>query len=262
MDTELENRLIKLASLYETKDFLINDPSQFMHNYTDTVNQELAAFIAANLAFGRRDQILVHVSYILDLCGPDISQWIIEQKYRDVFVCGKKSFYRMFTHDSMVLFFDTIRNMLLQDGSIGSYVRKSWESCKDTTDIVYGYTGKPLLCHVISDMFDKECNLIPHTKESSSKKLNMFLRWMVRSNSPVDLGLWTWYDKRDLLMPLDTHVMQESTKFGLIESSSTGKVKSASLKTAVALTDILRDVFPEDPVKGDFALFGLGVAKQ
>lgn len=76
----------------------------------------------------------------------------------------------------------------------------------------------------------------------------------MRDGSPVDLGLWSdFIDKRSLFIPMDTHVMQEARKLGLI----TGK--TASWNTVVRLTEALREVFPDDPVRGDFALFGVGV---
>ena len=82
----------------------------------------------------------------------------------------------------------------------------------------------------------------------------MFLRWMVRSDSPVDLGLWAdLIDRRSLIMPLDTHVVQEAQRMGLLNS------RTASMSTARRLTDVMLEIFPEDPLKGDFALFGLGV---
>ena len=82
----------------------------------------------------------------------------------------------------------------------------------------------------------------------------MFLRWMVRTDSPVDLGLWTWYSPALLLIPLDVHVMQEAIKLGLLPGNA-----KATRKTAAALTSVLNEVFPGDPARGDFALFGLGV---
>ena len=82
----------------------------------------------------------------------------------------------------------------------------------------------------------------------------MFLRWKVRKESPVDLGLWNdIIDQRTLIMPLDTHVIQEANRLGLI------KTKSTSMKVACELTEKLRKIFPEDPLKGDFALFGYGI---
>ena len=84
----------------------------------------------------------------------------------------------------------------------------------------------------------------------------MFLRWMVRSGSPVDLGLWSdFIDRRKLIMPLDTHVLQQSVRLGLLQS------KTATMNTARRLTDKLAEIFPDDPLKGDFALFGYGVNK-
>ena len=85
----------------------------------------------------------------------------------------------------------------------------------------------------------------------------MFLRWMVRDGSPVDLGLWSdIMDRRTLIMPLDTHVVQESLRMGLLKS------RTASMGTARRVTDAMLEIFPDDPLKGDFALFGLGVDEE
>ena len=77
---------------------------------------------------------------------------------------------------------------------------------------------------------------------------------MVRKNSPVDLGLWEWFDESELIIPLDTHVLQEAIKMGIISEKVSG-----SYKTAVKITEALKEVWPKDPCRGDFALFGLGV---
>ena len=82
----------------------------------------------------------------------------------------------------------------------------------------------------------------------------MFLRWMVRRDSPVDLGIWTWYSPADLIIPMDVHVIQESIKLGLLPPKSTG-----TLKNAVLLTNALKQIWPDAPCKGDFALFGIGI---
>ena len=82
----------------------------------------------------------------------------------------------------------------------------------------------------------------------------MFLRWMVRSGSPVDLGLWAdSIDRRTLIMPLDTHVLAEAQRLKLLTSNS------ATMSTARRLTQQMLEIFPDDPLKGDFALFGYGV---
>ena len=81
----------------------------------------------------------------------------------------------------------------------------------------------------------------------------MFLRWMVRTDSPVDLGIWEFIDKRTLIIPLDTHVMQQAQSLGLLNS------KTTTMNTAIRLTRQLSEAFPDDPLKADFALFGYGV---
>lgn len=82
----------------------------------------------------------------------------------------------------------------------------------------------------------------------------MFLRWMVRNSSPVDLGIWAdFIDKKSLIIPLDTHVLNQGLRLGLIEG------KSVSMVAARQLTDRLLRIFPDDPLRGDFALFGYGI---
>ena len=82
----------------------------------------------------------------------------------------------------------------------------------------------------------------------------MFLRWMVRSGSPVDLGLWAdCIDRRTLIMPLDTHVLAEAQRLRLLTCNS------ATMSTARRLTQQMLEIFPDDPLKGDFALYGYGV---
>lgn len=266
MTLELIEKLQFLADKYETKDFLEKDPSQFMHHYDSVVDQEIVAFIAANLAFGRRDQILSHVQMIEDQWknrGLSPLNWVLSEAYKSFFNQGEKSFYRMYTHTDMILFFDTLKMMLQKEGSLGEYVKKQWMMTKGTAPSVQ------YLHQTVASIFPIQCKLLPHSKDSAAKKVNMLLRWLVRDDSPVDLGLWTWYDKSKLLMPLDTHVLQESVKFGILEGKKTkgtdpsnkskGSVPSGTLKTAISLTSAMKEAFPGDPVRGDFALFGLGV---
>lgn len=310
MTEELKETLIALANRFENKKFLEKDPSRFMHQFSAVEDVEIVAFLAANLAFGRRDQILLHIQMILDEIktrGDRPVDWVMSKKYLEFFVAGEKSFYRMYTHNDMILFFDTIHNMIAEKGTIGEFVKEKWNDFSDCDkegdnkkdDNKRG--DRPLYLHqLISSLFPVECKLIPHSKESSAKKLNMLLRWLVRSDSPVDLGLWNWYSKSKLLMPLDTHVLQESVRFGILASAkqkeqnvngvkrgqtppsfptstvtevveeknavisrgTVSLVPSATLKTAEKLTSIMNEVFPEDPVRGDFALFGIGVTGE
>ena len=100
---------------------------------------------------------------------------------------------------------------------------------------------------------EKLCAFLEVSAKSPQKKLNMFLRWMIRRDSAVDLGIWESFDRRDLIVPLDTHVCRVAHYFKLTDA------ETFSLKNARQITAALAEVFPDDPCLGDFALFGLGV---
>lgn len=263
MCLSLKEKIILLADKYETPEFLQKDPSQFMHKFLpqnggSVRDAELVAFLSANLAFGRRDQILSHIQIILDKIKESKkspAQWVLDGEYEKTFDESKKSFYRMYTFLDMKNFFRNLQIFLSQKETLGDFFKEKWEN-----SIKNIQNKEEIFLHsVIAESFCGECALICRSKNGAAKKLNMFLRWMVRENSPVDLGLWKWYDKNRLLIPLDTHVMQEAVKFSLIEKTSSGKIPSANLKTAVALSKKMSEYFPGDPARGDFALFGLGV---
>jgi uncharacterized protein (TIGR02757 family) len=145
--------------------------------------------------------------------------------------------------------------MLNDYGSIGDYVKAKVTTGTGTAEGNAKASGRSAIV-AISDYF-QNCGLqggvIPRA-DSACKRIVMFLRWMVRTDSPVDLGLWSdFIDRRTLIIPLDTHVLQQSVKLGLTTS------KMASMSAARKLTKALATIFPDDPLKGDFALFGHGV---
>lgn len=100
---------------------------------------------------------------------------------------------------------------------------------------------------------EKLCAFLEVSAKSPQKKLNMFLRWMIRKESEVDFGIWESFDRRDLLIPLDTHVCRVARLLGLTDT------ETFSLKNVRNITSALAEVFPDDPCLGDFALFGCGV---
>jgi uncharacterized protein (TIGR02757 family) len=255
MTEELKNKLIFLADKYENSSFITNDPCLFTHKYKNTTDAELSSFIAANLAFGQRKQIINHLNKIfmqIELKNKSPSQWILTEEYKNFFPDNNMSFYRMFTNHSMNLMFDTLKKILVENKSLGSACKKLYLNAQKENSPLH-------LSQLICSLFPEECNLLPHTKTSACKRMNLFLRWMVRDNSPVDLGLWKWFDKKKLLIPLDIHVLKESVNLGLINKTSNGKIPAATIKIAHQLTNKMSKIWPDDPVKADFALFGYGI---
>lgn len=248
----LQQKLQDLANKYEISSFTQKDPSQFLNWYSKSDNiadVECAAFIAAMLAFGNRSQFIPKIKNILELADStsgSISSWLLAGS--SGFPGGEKKFYRFYSYDDMCSLFSQLSEILRKSGSLGVYFHEKY-------DEKVSQKGNQLhhLADIISESFPN-ARIVPKGRNSANKRIHMFLRWMVRTGSPVDLGLWTWYSPADLLIPLDVHVMQEGIKLGLLPSNA-----RATRKTAENLTSELEKVFPGDPTRADFALFGLGV---
>lgn len=237
--------LVRLADRYETAAFLEGDPSWFMHQVSGAANMEATAFVASAFSFGSRSQFLPKIGWLLERAGGDMDRWIREGAFeRDVPADPSRCFYRFFTLESMNRFLRMYRDLMDEHGTLGAFVRES--AGGDALRAVEAICGR----------FSSGggCPAVPASAKSACKRVCMFLRWMVRSGSPVDLGLWAdSVDRGTLVIPLDTHVLQESERLGLVKSSC------ASMCAARRLTAVLAEAFPGDPCRGDYALFGYGV---
>ena len=237
--------LRKFAALYETPAFLEGDPSWFMHHVEGDANREATAFVASCLSFGSRKLFMEKIRHIVDCAGGDVDAWVRNGRYACTFSPGcRDCFYRFFARGDMCEFLDAYRRLMAVHGTLGGYVRA--ESGGN------GHEAVKAVCR----WFGSACRapVVPKDATSACKRVCMFLRWMVRDASPVDLGLWSGFiDRRTLVMPLDTHVVRQAMRLGLLGSPS------ASMSAARRLTAALAEVFPDDPLRGDFALFGYGV---
>ena len=244
-----------LAKRYETREFLDGDPSWFMHQVEGVANKELLAFIASSLSYGSRKQFLPKIQYILDCSKGEVEGWLTSGQFRKDIPDDEGCYYRLYTNHTMRQFLEALTTMLREYGSMKAYIETELNKIPpypsrraiDAIKAIVWWFQIKVNVNVPVSVIPKDCT-------SSCKRICMFLRWMVRDNSPVDLGLWTdIIDKRTLIMPLDTHVMQEANRLGLLST------KTTSMSTAIRLTEKLKETFPDDPLKGDFALFGIGV---
>lgn len=246
--------LRSLADRYERDSFMQGDPSRFLRFYSEPREQELLSFVVSQLAFGQREQFLGKLDGMLSSVGTlSFSEWLLEGGYKKFFPKSQKKFYRFFSFADMNALCGRLAEIVGQCGSLGQAVREAFEGGETS-----GASVAPelrLVAALISLFPGQKC--VSQNPKGACKKLHMFLRWMVRQGSPVDLGLWNWASAADLLIPLDTHVLQESARLGLIAANA-----AASAKTAIELTQKMAQVFPGDPARADFALFGLGVSKN
>lgn len=252
-------QLQALARKYEIACFAEGDPSCFLRRYPAPRDAEIAAFIAAMVAFGRRDQILEKLHFIfgsIDRRGNGPAEWITSRSFSKDFPDSAKKFYRFYSYADMRTFFEELRTIITSSGSLGAHFKTLYAAHDSTQKFA---DDRLRLAGLISGAFPKS-RIVSKGKSAACKRIHLFLRWMVRTDSPVDLGLWTWVNPRDLLIPLDTHVLAEASRLGLFgKAYIKAPFTAGTAKNALALTDALLQAFPEDPCKGDFALFGLGV---
>lgn len=240
----LNDNLKRWAEQYETAEFIQSDPVQFPHRYDSRVNIEISAFVTAWIAWGSRKQIIQKADFIdREIFKGAPYHYIMGTDYGykkqdwNQYKGDKTNFYRTFTyadfHDLCARLFDVYTSAESMEAALLKNDKKPLEALQSLFGDVKG----------IPDMETK----------SGCKRLCMFLRWMCRPNSPVDFGLWTICDPRNLIIPLDTHVHKQALRLGLVTR------RTPDLQTAIEITDRFAEIFPDDPTKGDFALFGYGV---
>lgn len=238
--------LDELAQKYETVDFIKDDPVQFPHNYSMKNDIEIAGFISSLFAYGSRKQFIEKLKEFFKYTDGEPTNFI---KNGDFSVIEKNNFNYRFSKPFEIIELLKILS-LLYNSSNG--LEELFE---------YGYKRGNIYITVIDYFYSRVSNragqgfyhLIPNpSKGGAMKRMNMFLRWMIR-RSEVDLGVWKFMPKRDLLIPLDVHVARVSRELGLLER------KSNDMKSVIELTNRLKDFDPIDPVKYDFAIFGKGI---
>ncbi|ADV45119.1 TIGR02757 family protein [Bacteroides helcogenes] len=231
MTEDIKRQLLEWAEIYHCTDFIQSDPVQFPHRYVQKQDIEVSGLLTAIMSFGNRRQILKKAGELHGLMGESPYQYVLSRRWAvDFPFADRRSFYRMLSYSDFYACFERL---------YAAY--SSFNSLEDALCI---YPGIPM---------EKLCAFLDVSAKSPQKKLNMFLRWMIRKDSEVDFGIWRSFDCKNLIVPLDTHVCRVACTLGLTDT------ETFSLKNACRITAALAEVFPDDPCLGDFALFGYGV---
>ena len=234
MTEDIKKKLLECAAIYHSPEFIMSDPVQFPHRFTLKQDIEISGLLTAIMSFGNRKQILRKADELHTLMGDSPYQYVLSCRWKSDFPLGKTdSFYRMLSFSDFYGYFQRLHAAYSQ-----------YQSLEDALQV---HSGIPM---------EKLCAFLEVSSKNPQKKLNMFLRWMIRQDSEVDFGIWKNFDCRELIVPLDTHVCRVAHFFKLTETDT------FSLKNARHITMALAEVFPEDPCLGDFALFGLGVNRE
>ena len=232
MEASVAERLRRWAEEYHTAAFIASDPVQFPHRFVRQNDIEISGLLTAIMSFGNRKQIVLKANALHDIMGASPYDYVMSRKWRDDFQEGRKdSFYRMLMYADFNAYFQKLYDCYERFDSL--------EDCLVQLDA--------------QSPFNAICRFMQVSCKSPQKKLNMFLRWMIRPDSEVDFGLWRRYSPSQLIIPLDVHVCRQAFELGLIDK------ETFSLANARKITDALAAIFPGDPCLGDFALFGYGV---
>ncbi len=238
----------RLYRLYNKRDYVCPDPLQIVLRYKDPAEREIAAFICASFAVGRVNCILSGLDSLFKRLPGNLKE-LDRLDYHGYVPLFKGFRYRFFGNNETAAFLDLISTLLRDYGSIGGFFREQY---RRTHDHPPDFLRRSITS--LRDRLQGDPGILlprPDTK-SACKRLNLFLRWMVRSDE-VDPGGWDFIDPARLLIPLDTHMQQIGLTLGLLNR------KQADMTAACELTDNFRLISPADPVKYDFCLSRFGI---
>jgi len=249
----IKNKLDEALLRYNSKGFVANDPITIPHRFSKKQDIEIAAFFAAIFAWGNRTTIIQKTSHLMELMEDAPYEFITQHQSNDLipFLNFK---HRTFQADDLFYFIHFLKVHYSHSNSLETaFIPQIWSSKQKTIE--------PALVHFknyffsLPEALDRTKKHISSPESNSAcKRLNMFLRWMVRtSKDGIDFGIWTSISPKQLVCPLDVHVCRVAQQLGLL------KTNKADWKAAFELTLELKKMDKEDPIKYDIALFSLGV---
>jgi len=250
---ELKNFLNKKVSQYNRNSFIEHDPICIPHLFSKKQDIEIAGLFAAVFAWGQRKTIINKSKELMQLMDMQPHDFILHHHENDLKKFSQFK-HRTFNYTDTLYFIYFLQYYYSKHNSLEDvFLLKKYESNMENALIRFHD-----LFFSLEDSPHRTRKHIPTpARKSSCKRLNMYLRWMVRSdNCGVDFGIWNKIKPSQLVCPVDLHVERVARKLGLINR------KNADWQTAVELTEALKQFDANDPVKYDFALFGIGVMEK
>lgn len=238
------------AALINRPEFIADDPVQFPRRFDDQRDIEITAFLASMIAWGKRTMICRDAEKILNLMGHDPYNYVMEEGYLDL--DPEMNIHRTFFARDMIHFLRGMRAIYAGFGNLDAFS----ESVGAASDPAPAWKLVEEMQKIITDAnggLQSRRGLPNNLKTTALKRVNMALRWLVRDDGIVDMGIWKSIPKSKLYIPLDVHVGNTARDLGLLTR------KADDRKAVGELTANLRRFRPDDPAYYDYALFGIGV---
>jgi len=249
---QLKSFLDEKVNQYNRLDFIDSDPIQIPHQFTKKEDIEIAGFLAATIAWGNRTMIINNANKMMNLLGNSPFDFVINHQEKDL-IPFENFVHRTFNHIDFQFFIKSLQNIYLNHSGLENALKIKDNSNNYQTAI----SNFRNLFFEIEHLPRTHKHVSNPLKNSASKRINMFLRWMVRNDKTgVDFGIWNSHNPAYLSCPLDVHSGNVARKLKLLTR------KQNDWKAVCELDNALRKMDENDPVKYDFALFGLGVFEK
>jgi len=256
---QLKEVLEKLYAKYNRSEFIPPDPLQFLYKYSNPADKEVVGFLSAALAYGRVEQIEKSLTDLFERMAP--SPYAFVREFGEAVREKLSSFKHRFTTGQDISdLLQVLQDVFEQKGCIENYFLLGYSDKHKNIIPALSKFSKSLL-----EMYSKKLGgqisrglkylLADPSEKSACKRLNLFLRWMVRKDQ-VDLGLWSSIDKAKLIVPVDVHMARLCRILGFHSR------KTVSLSMAVQITEGFAKIEPADPTKYDFALSRIGILED
>jgi len=249
-NSDLKSFLDEKYADYNQPNFIENDPISIPHQFDKKEDIEIAGFLVATIAWGNRTSIIKNGNRLMKEMGYFPHEFILNASERDL-LAFETFVHRTFNGNDAIYFLKTLQRIYRDQGGLEKVFTTGYERSNDLSGSFQHF--RQLFFET-----DHEKRIEKHvadvSRKSTGKRLCMFLRWMVRNDKHgVDFGLWKDIPASALMLPLDLHTGNVSRKLGLLQR------KQNDWQAVEEITSKLREFDPVDPVKYDFALFGLGV---
>ncbi len=248
-DTELYQLLEGKARQYNQLSFVETDPIQVPKQFSGKENIEISGFLAATIAWGQRSTIIKNAFRLVKMMDHNPYEFLMNTNESD-WIHFLEFKHRTFNGIDCLLFLRSLKNIYQKHDGLEAVFTSGY--CKGQSMASALRYFRQVFFEVAHESRSQK-HVSNIDKGASAKRLNMYLRWMIRKDScGVDFGLWSQIPMSALLLPLDVHTGRQARQLGLLAR------KQDDWKAVLELTENLRQFDPLDPVKYDFALFGMG----
>ena len=242
----------KLIAEYNDMRYFATDPVAVVKRCKEQKDIEVMGIVCSWLAYGNRNQIYKKCCMAYDLMSAKPYDYVMSGQWRE-YKDSDKNFYRLFFYRDFHDLMQSLYNVYQQHATLEEAVLATLVGTRRA--VSYDPQGaKTRILESLISFFN--ANGIPQNTKSACKRLCLFLRWMVRRDGIVDLGVWTKFSPADLLIPLDVHVNRVARQHGLLTRTS------ADMRAVEELTANCHKLYPHDPTIMDFALFGAGYTSK